>query len=183
MMSRSIIFLLLGVVCCFLVVLFIGIFYDRHTDGTFFVKYRPTSKYYFYPPQYYLEELSPKERRKERAYFQEFVIDKDLLKTNAASSWYPAMVVQSALTLLCIGGWSLVLKRKISYWQIPVHFILCLVPTELGMICIAFPFNLPLLVLLALVCNIMIPRLLMMRKNLFYSLRLVFTKSGKGKIH
>ncbi len=136
-MIRAKIFLLLGVVFLLCSILFIGVFYDRHTDCVLFLKHQPTFKFTFYPSFWSLPDISPAERRKENALYQEFIIDTKAANPGSILS-VPAVLVQSMLTYSLFGFLPLYLKRNMRLWKPAIHFLLCFIITSVGMELSAF---------------------------------------------
>lgn len=119
--------------------LFVGIFRDdEFYEPNLFLKYRPTFKVNFYSPtgmqDFELNDLSP-ERKAEEIAFQEFVIQQHIQGNSAPiRDCLPFILIQLTVTFLSFGFFKI--RRNFTYkaWQLPVHFLSCLIPTSLGVL-------------------------------------------------
>lgn len=137
-MTRLNIYLILGIVFIILTWLFVGFFRDdEFNQPNLFTKYRPTFKVNFYSPvgmqDLELNYLSS-DRKIEEIAFQEFVIKQHIQNSSDARLWYlPFILIQLTFTFFSFGYYKI--KRKLVYknWQLPAHFIICLVLTSFGL--------------------------------------------------
>ena len=137
MTIRPNIYILLGTVFIIFTWLFVGLFRDdEFYEPTLFTKYRPTLKVNFYSPigmqDLKVDDL-PTDRRTEEKAFQEFVMKRHVQNNSEARLCYlPFILIQLTLTFLTFG--ILKMKRELAYkkWQLPTHFVVCLVLTSLG---------------------------------------------------
>jgi hypothetical protein len=136
-MTRPNIYFFLGIIFLVLTWLFVGFFRDdEFYEPKLFTKHRPTFKVNFYSPigmqDMKLNSLPPGRKAEEIA-FREFVLKQHVQYNSDARLWYlPFILIQLTLTFFSFA--LLKTRRNLSYkkWQLPVHFVICLLLTSLG---------------------------------------------------
>ena len=116
MTSKNKTYLLLGTICLLTTILFVGQFYDPEDgDRSFFIKYRPTFKQYFYSPiafhRFLPKKLTLVEEIEENA-FQDFIVNREQLKNNNNFFLVSTILIQTTLTLLTFSLYSLISKKQ-----------------------------------------------------------------------
>lgn len=137
MTTKPNMFIFLGSAFFILTWLFVGIYRDdEFYEPNLFTKYRPTYKVTFYSPigmqDLEISDLKP-ERRLEEVAFQDFVIKQGIQNNDNSRLWYlPFVLFQLTLTFLLFGIEKIRRTFKTQVWQVPVHFIICLILTSLA---------------------------------------------------
>jgi hypothetical protein len=137
------IYFLLGIFFLILSWLFIGLFRDdEFNEPGLFFKYRPTFQVIFYSPRGMddtrLSDM-PGDLKTEQIAFEEFVIHQHVQENSSSMfRFLPFLLIQLTLTFLSFGV--LKMRRELVYrkWQLPVHFIVCLLLTFIDLTFILF---------------------------------------------
>jgi hypothetical protein len=150
-------YILLGLIFAILTLLFTGLFRDdEFNEPGLFIKHRPTFKLNFYSP-IGMEDIKADDleagRKKEELAFREFVIKQHVQNNDNAISWYlPYILIQLTLTFLFFGYFKFKRKPVFRKWQLPVHFVICLIVTFFGLVfSLAFDKLILTIILIALV--------------------------------
>ncbi len=138
MITKHKVLLVLGTIFFIITILFVGQYHDpQDGDRTFFIKYKPTLKQFYYSPLANKNLLSGKhslQEYMEEEAFQEFIVNQQLLKTVNGCFWVPITLIQLTLTFLICGLFSLYASTHLKYWQLIAHFLINFAVTTLGVI-------------------------------------------------
>lgn len=120
--------------------LFAGIFYDdEFYEASFFTKYRPAFKIFFYSPtgqsDMVLDDL-PSDKQKEEIAFEEFVIKQNVQGNPGLMQNVPYVLFQFTLTCLMFGIQMALMKVSYKFWRPLAHFLVNFIGTSVGMIMI-----------------------------------------------
>lgn len=130
-------YLLSGICFAILAWLFTGLFYDAEFyEPHLFLKHRPSSKVYFYSPagmsDITMKELSPKGKAEEAAY-REFT-SHYWSNRHIISDILPFVMIQLALSFLCLGIMKVRQQVVFMYWHLMLHPVICILFLGLGFV-------------------------------------------------
>jgi hypothetical protein len=128
--------LAIGSCLLLLAVLFTGRYEDdEFGEKSFFIKYRPTFKFYFYSPtgmsDTRVADLPPALQDEEKA-FREFVVRTGVQYPGTRLVLLVPVLIQSALTFLLFGSFAF-LGRRSRWYSMAIHFVLNAVITAVGL--------------------------------------------------